>query len=213
MSKATGARQRIIAAARNSILAKGFGATSIDELIAEAEITKSGFFYHFKDKGELARVLLEEYIEEEEVLFDQIFDQGRDLADDPLQAFLISLKLLARMVEDLPTGHPGCLIATYCYQERLFDREVRDLNRKAVLAWRARFRATLDEIAERYPPKEEIDLDALADMVSTVLEGGIVMSKALARPRVLSEQVLLFRNLLKAMFLPEAQLSRPAARA
>ncbi|WP_269583915.1 TetR/AcrR family transcriptional regulator [Roseibium sp. Sym1] len=213
MSKATGARQRIIAAARNSILEKGFGATSIDELIAEAEITKSGFFYHFKDKGELARVLLEEYIEEEEVLFDQIFDQGKDLADDPLQAFLISLKLLARMVEDLPTGHPGCLIATYCYQERLFDREVRDLNRKAVLAWRARFRATLDEIAERYPPKEEIDLDALADMVSTVLEGGIVMSKALAKPRVLSEQVLLFRNLLKAMFLPEAQLSRPAASA
>ncbi len=213
MSKGTGARQKIIAAARNSILEKGFGATSIDELIAEAEITKSGFFYHFKDKGELARVLLEEYIEEEEVLFDQIFDQGKDLADDPLQAFLISLKLLARMVEDLPTGHPGCLIATYCYQERLFDREIRDLNRKAVLAWRARFRVTLDEIAERYPPKEEIDLDALADMVSTVLEGGIVMSKALAKPRVLSEQVLLFRNLLKTMFLPEAQLSRPAARA
>lgn len=211
MDRNTGARKRIIEAARNAVLEKGFGATSIEELCAEVKITKSGFFYHFKDKGELARALLEEYIEEEERLFDQLFDQGKELADDPLQAFLTSLKLLARMVEDLPAGHPGCLVATYCYQERLFDRQVRELNRKAVLSWRARFRDALDEIAERYPPKEEIDLDALADMVSTILEGGIVMSKALAVPSVLPQQVLLFRNMMRAMFLPDAQLSRAAA--
>ena len=212
MSKGTETRRRLLDAARKSILEKGFGATSIDELIAEVEITKSGFFYHFKDKGELARTLLEEYIAEEEALFDDIFDQGRELADDPLQAFLISLKLLARVVEDLPEGHPGCVIATYCYQERLFDKEVRELNRTAVLAWRTRFRTIFEEISARYPPKEDIDLDALADMVSTILEGGIVMSKALSSPTVFPAQVLLFRNMMRAMFLPEAQLSRPAAR-
>ena len=37
------------------MLAKGFGATSIEEVIAEAGLTKSGFFYHFKDKNALAR--------------------------------------------------------------------------------------------------------------------------------------------------------------
>lgn len=213
MSKGSKTRQRLMEAAKTSILEKGFGATSIDELIAEAGITKSGFFYHFKDKGELAQALLEEYIDDEEKLLDDIFTQGEELADDPLQAFLISLKLLARTVEDLPEGHPGCLIATYCYQERLFDRGVRDLNRKAVLGWRTRFRAILEEIANRYPPKEDIDLDAMADMVSTILEGGIVLSKALATPRVLSDQVLLFRNMIRAMFLPDAQLARGPARA
>ncbi len=212
MNKAPNTRQRLVEAAKVSVLEKGFGATSIDELIAEVNITKSGFFYHFKDKGELARALLEDYIEQEEKLLDDIFDRGRDLADDPLQAFLISLKLLARTVEDLPEGHPGCLIATYCYQERLFDHTVRELNRNAVLGWRARFRAIFEDISARYPPREEIDLDVLADMVSTILEGGIVMSKALGTPRILPQQVLLFRNMMRAMFLPDAQLSRaPAA--
>ena len=42
---------------------KGFAATSIDELIAGAGITKSGFFYHFKDKTELAKALLLRYLE------------------------------------------------------------------------------------------------------------------------------------------------------
>jgi AcrR family transcriptional regulator len=52
------ARERILELAEESVLAKGFQATSIDELIAGAGITKSGFFYHFKDKTELARSLL-----------------------------------------------------------------------------------------------------------------------------------------------------------
>ena len=90
------------------------------------------------------------------------------------------------MMADLPNGHPGCIVATVCYQERLFDAEVRELNRQAVLAWRALFLAELEAVAERYPPREPVDLVALADMLSTTVEGGIVMAKALREPLVLS---------------------------
>ena len=51
-------RERILDAAESAVLDKGFAATSIEELIAAVGITKSGFFYHFKDKGELAKALL-----------------------------------------------------------------------------------------------------------------------------------------------------------
>lgn len=198
-------RERILEIAEASILEKGFGATSIEELIAGAAITKSGFFYHFKDKNELAQALLERYIEKEEVILDGLFNRARELSDDPLQSFLIGLKLFAELFADLPNGHPGCVVAVYCYQERLFDRKVREMNREAVLAWRHRFRRTLGEIAERYPPKRPVDLDELADMVSTIVEGGIVMSKALGRPDSLPNQILLFRSYIELLFLPEAQ--------
>lgn len=55
-------RERVLQLAESAILEKGFGATSIEELIAAAGITKSGFFYHFKDKTELARILPTRYI-------------------------------------------------------------------------------------------------------------------------------------------------------
>ena len=48
-----------------SILQKGCAATSIDEVIAEAGITKSGFFQTFRDKNELAKALLQRYIAHE----------------------------------------------------------------------------------------------------------------------------------------------------
>lgn len=198
-------RDRLMEIAEQAILEKGFGATSIDELIAEAGLTKSGFFYHFKDKNALALALLERHIARDDEILDDLFARARELAEDPLQGFLVGLRLFAEMLADLPTGHPGCIVATYCYQERLFDCEVCALNRQAVLNWRVRFRATLDEIALLYPPRDEVDLDALADAVSTVIEGGIVMSKALHEPGVLPQQVLLFRSYIKLLFSPAPQ--------
>ncbi len=204
MGKGQETRQRLMDIAEASVLEKGFGATSIDEVIAAAEITKSGFFYHFRDKNELALALLGRYVEREDMLFDDLFDRARELHDDPLHAFLIGLKLLSEMMADLPNGHPGCLVATSCYVERMFNQDVRDLNRQAVLGWRKRFRALLEEIAERYPPRDDVDLEDVADMVSTMAEGGIVMSKAVGDPQVLARQILLLRSYMKLLFLPAA---------
>lgn len=195
-------RRRILEVARDAILAKGFDATSIEEIVAGAEITRSGFFYHFRDKNELARALLEMSMHEDRALLAEVFRRGHELSDDPLHAFLVGLRLLAEMMADMPNGHPGCIVTTVCYQERLFDREVRALNRQVVLNWRAIFLAELEAVAERYPPSEPVDLVALADMLSTVVEGGIVMSKALGEPRLLAKQILLQRTYVKLLFAP-----------
>ena len=55
--KGSETRERILDVAEASVLEKGFAATSIEEVIAAVGITKSGFFYHFKDKNELAKAL------------------------------------------------------------------------------------------------------------------------------------------------------------
>lgn len=203
MRKGEATRERIMDVAEAAILSKGFGATSIEEVIAETDITKSGFFYHFPDKNALAMALLQRYIQREDELLDDLFGRARELHDDPLHAFLIGLKLLAEMMEDLPTGHPGCLVATYCYNERLFHRDVRELYAETVVSWRVRFRTLLDEIVAIHPPREPVDLDALADMVNNTVEGGIVLSKALHDPKVLVQQILLMRSYIKLLFEPQ----------
>src|SRR4029450_12565414 len=121
-------RGPILDAAEASVLEKGFAATSIEELIAAVAIPKSGFFYHFKDKGELAKALLTRYIEREDALFDELFARADELNEDPLHGFLVGLKMLSELLSDLPGGHPGCLVASYCYQVRPFNKEVRKLN-------------------------------------------------------------------------------------
>ena len=194
-------RELLLDAAEMAVLEKGFAATSIEELIAAVGITKSGFFYHFKDKGELAKALLQRYVEREDVLFDDLFDRADELNEDPLHGFLVGLKMLSEMMADLPTGHPGCLVAAYCYQERLFDDEVRRLNTSAVLGWRKRFRKRLDAIAERYTARIDVDFDDVADMLSVVADGGIILSKAVDDKDVLPRQIMLYRDFVRTLFL------------
>jgi len=194
-------REKLLEVAEQAVLEKGFAATSIDELISAVGITKSGFFYHFSDKSELAKALLQRYIDGEETLLDDLFRRAYELNDDPLHGFLVGLKMFAEMMADLPEGHPGCLIAAYCYQENLFNQDVRDLNQTAMLEWRRRFRKQFDLIAERYPPKIDVDFDALADMISALVDGGIIVSKATRDKNVLLQQVMLYRDFVRAIFL------------
>jgi AcrR family transcriptional regulator len=193
-------RERILAVAEAAVLAKGFAGTSIEEIIAEVGITKSGFFYHFKDKSELAKGMMLRYLAQDRAVLDDLFRRGDDLHSDPLHGFLVGLKLFAEMFADLPGAHPGCLAASFAYQDQLFNRDIRALNSDGILAWRKRFRERFETIAELYPPKQLVDFDALADMAATLVEGGLVMGRMLNDNSVLPKQILLYRDFVQAIF-------------
>lgn len=194
-------RERLLDFAYAAIIEKGFAATSIEELVYAAGITKSGFFYHFKDKNDLARQLLERYLAESELVLDQLEVRARELHEDPLHAFLIFLKLYAEMVRDVIAQHPGCIVSTLTYQDRLFDETVVRLNREGVLAWRARFLRWLEDIVRVYTPRVAVDIADLADQMTVIADGSIIMQRALADPTLLERQALLHRAMVRRLFL------------
>lgn len=194
-------RDKLMTLAELAILEKGIAATSIEELIAEVGITKSGFFHHFRGKGELVKAILRRHLEAEQAWFDGLFARARKRDDDPLRELLIFLRLLQDDMERLPDVHPGCLIAACCFQERLFDREVHELARDRLLQWRERFHARYTQIAERYLPRLAVDLEALADMLTVTVDGAIILSKTLREREFLARQTALYRHFVTAVFL------------
>ncbi len=193
-------RTRILDVAYDSIVHKGFAATSIEELVEAAGITKSGFFYHFKDKNDLARQLLERFLAEDNAILDALEARARALCDGPLQSFLIFLNLYAEMMDEMPELHPGCMVAAITYQEQMFDAEVRRMNVDSVLALRRRFADWLAEIVEAHPDRGPVDVDGIADHVTVVVEGAIIMSKALGDRQLMGRHMRLFREHVKARF-------------
>lgn len=201
-SKGARTRERILDLAFDAIIAKGFAATSIEELVEAAGITKSGFFYHFRDKGELAHQLLERYFDENEQLLNKLSARARELSDDPLHSLLIYLKLFAEVMTDLAAQHPGCIVATVTFQEAAFDRGVSRMNTQGLLSWRERNLAWLSKVADRYPPKSDVDLTDMADHLMVVTIGGIVMSKGLRDPAAVGRHAMLFRDHVRLVFAP-----------
>jgi AcrR family transcriptional regulator len=193
-------RERILDVAYESIVQKGFAATSIEELVEAAGITKSGFFYHFRDKNDMARQLFERFLAEDDTIINTLEARAHELSDDPLQSLLIFLNLYAQVMDDMETLHPGCMVATVTYQERLFDPEVKRMNVESLVRMRQRFRDWFDRIADRYTARAEVDLDALADHLTAIVEGAIILSKALGDRGLMGKQTRLYRNHIKLLF-------------
>ncbi|HWQ87790.1 TetR/AcrR family transcriptional regulator [Brevundimonas sp.] len=201
ISRGEQTRDRIMDVAEASVLAKGFAATSIDEILFEAGITKSGFFYHFRDKNDLALALISRFRNQYLPLFEEVFERADELNEDPLHAFLVGLKLLAELMADVQKERPGCLVATFVYQDQQFDGRVRAILVEVSETWRAQFLARLERIAAIHPPRIDIDLADLADMLTTVIDGGILLSKTVRQPELLARQVLAYRTFVRLVFL------------
>jgi AcrR family transcriptional regulator len=199
-AKGAQTREHILATAEKMILQRGYSGTSIEEIIGEAGITKGGFFYHFDGKSDLARHLMLRYLENDGRFFGDLSERARSLTEDPLQQFLLFLKLMAEALADMPGTHPGCLVASFTYEAHQFDEEIRSLNTQGVLSWRELFMDHLAKIAETYPMKIEQPLDELADLLTSVIEGGIIMSKVLDEGDTLPNQILHYRSYIRLVF-------------
>ncbi|TGD71786.1 TetR/AcrR family transcriptional regulator [Mangrovimicrobium sediminis] len=197
-------REKILDVAQASILQKGFSATSIEEILEKAHITKGGFFYHFPGKSELARALVERYLRDDMVFFDTLERRARELSDDPLQQMLLFINLLAEAMENLEDVHPGCLVASFTYESQLLDEDIKALIATGTLQWREKFAGMLARIEESHRANLEVDHDEVADMLSATIEGGIILSRVMADKALLVQQLKQYRNYIKLMYTPAA---------
>jgi AcrR family transcriptional regulator len=201
--KQEGTRERILSVAETIILQRGFSATSIDDILQNAAITKGGFFYHFNGKKELARALVERYLDEDDRIFAGLFAQADAQSDDPLQQVLLFLEQFADMMRTLQDTHPGCLVASFTYESQQLDADVHELVKQGVLIWRKLLLARLEKVAALYSARAPMSLTAVADMFTSSVEGGIILSRILQSNEPLADQIMLYRQYLQLLFQPQ----------
>lgn len=195
-------RLRIMDAAQAMILNQGYGGTSVDQVINSVGLTKGAFFHHFNSKSDLAKALIQRYADEGIRVFADTLDRSSKLSDDPLQQLLILVGLYIEIFDGLAEPYAGCLMASYVYELQQFDDDVRPIINMEMLHWRKVLTAQIDRIKLRYPPREEVDSAALADMFLSTFEGAFVISKALGEPEVTAAQLTLYKTFLEALFKP-----------
>lgn len=199
---ATQTRVRLLDAAEALILEHGFAATPVDAIIERAGLTKGAFFHHFPAKTELARALVERYAAADAAHLEEYLARAERLARDPVQQVLVFVGLFEEAMEELDAPSPGCLFASYCYEAGIFDAETHAVIRRAILHWRERLGAKLRAAAAQQPPRVEVDLDALTDMMFVIFEGAFVLSRTMDDRRAVGAQLRLYRTTLELLFAP-----------
>ncbi len=199
-TRANSSRERILAAAEEIILRKGYSSTSIEEIIDSASLTKGGFFYHFDSKTDLAEALIERYLVADAEIFDELLARADELSEDPLHQTLIFLKLLAEKMVRMEETHPGCLVASFTYESQHFRQPLRDRMCDGLLKWRQMVLDRLARIDGHYEMSEEVSATTIADMFSSIIEGGIILARNFNDNELLAQQILAYRSFIKMIY-------------
>src|SRR5688572_29761654 len=73
MPRTSDAKQRLMDAARNLIWERSYGATSVDDICARADVRKGSFYQFFKSKSDLEIAALEADWQIRKPLYNEIF--------------------------------------------------------------------------------------------------------------------------------------------
>jgi TetR/AcrR family transcriptional regulator, transcriptional repressor for nem operon len=196
----TSTRLRILDAAHGLIMERGFSGTSVDDVLAAAEVTKGAFFHHFPSKADLARTLLHQYVAADLDHLDTTMARAEGLTTDPLQQLLVFIGLYREELAEVVPPHDGCLMATYTYESGLFGDEFLDIIQDNFQTWHDRMSAKLAEVAAVHPPRVDVDLDSLADSLLVLVEGGFVLTRVLKDPEAIAGQLAHLRTYLELLF-------------
>lgn len=196
----TATRERILDAAQRLVLERGFAATSVDAVLAEAPATKGAFFHHFPSKDDLGWALLERYAAADARMLDDFMADAEAESDDPAEQLVAFVRHFEDAAAEVAPTQPGCLFVSFIYERQLASEGQDDLIATSIELWRARLLDKLEAAARVHPPAIEVDLPSLADQVFTTFEGGFVLARAMQDPRHLHAQLAHLRHYLELLF-------------
>jgi TetR/AcrR family transcriptional repressor of nem operon len=176
-------KTKLLDAALHVIRAKGYAATTIDDICHKAGVTKGSFFYHFKSKDELALAAASYW----RTMTDGFFAAApyRKL-QDPLQ------RLLGTLVQETYATHPD--IRAACDQG--MSSHIAELTRDVEAA------KTL------HAPKAQWSAESVGYFIQAVLQGGFIFAKAKQNPDVVRQNLAHLRRYLEALFSQPRQTNR-----
>jgi TetR/AcrR family transcriptional regulator, transcriptional repressor for nem operon len=205
----TQTKRAIMDAAERLVFLQGFAATSVDEVIGSAGVTKGAFFHHFRTKSDLGHALVERFARRDRAHLERNIQRAERLAGDPLTQLLILVGLFEEDIESLGSEIPACLFACYIYEAQLFDERTLDIVADGLLAWRELLRPKFEEALRHCEPQRLASADELADLLLATIEGAMILGRSHRDPTLLPRQLRQYRNYLELLFARRMPAAAP----
>jgi TetR/AcrR family transcriptional regulator, transcriptional repressor for nem operon len=160
-------RAKIVETAAELFWAKGYGSTSIADILSRAQVNSGSLYHFFPGKQDLLLAVLESY---RDGIYPMLLDPAWAGVEDPIDRVFALLGRYRELILLTDCSY-GCPIGSLALELHEADPAVRDLLAQNFSAWVAAVRACLDEA--RVPG----DTQALAEFVLTVMEGGVMQAR------------------------------------
>jgi TetR/AcrR family transcriptional repressor of nem operon len=189
-------RQKLLDAAQDLMLAKGYTATSVDDVCTAAGLTKGSFFHYFEGKEDLGKVVAERFYAGMKANMQSApFRQKRD----PLDRVIGFVDFLIERSRS-PMASRGCLLGTFVQELSETHPQIRAVCADCFDEQTEFLKQDLEEARTKHAPRARWSAESLAQHLIAVIQGAIILTKAKQDRKVFEESLGHFKEYLKCVF-------------
>ncbi len=186
-------RQKIVQAAMELFWLKGYGSTSIADILHRTQVNSGSLYHFFPGKQDLLIAVLETY---REGIGPMLLEPAWAGVDDPLERVFALLARYRGLIVETGCTY-GCPIGSIALELHEPDEAVRRLLADNFSGWVDAIEGCLDEAGDRLPANT--DRRALAEFVLTVMEGGVMQARTYREVAYFDRSVGQLRNHFQAL--------------
>jgi TetR/AcrR family transcriptional regulator, transcriptional repressor for nem operon len=150
---------------------KGYGSTSIADILQRAGANSGSLYHFFPAKQDLLTAVLDTYFQG---IRPMLLEPAWEGVDEPLERIFVLLARYRQMLVDTDCFY-GCPIGNLALELHEPDPAVRERLAANFTAWTGGIEECLAAAADRLPP--DVDRKALAQFVLTTMEGGVMQAR------------------------------------
>src|SRR3712207_3689224 len=190
------ARTRLLDAARDVIRAKGFAATSVDDLCKAAGVTKGAFFHHFESKEALAVAAATHWADTTSAFF---ANAPYHHHEDPLDRLLGYVEFRKSIIEgDL--AEFTCLVGTMTQEVYGSHPTIREACAASIFGHAATLEPDIADAMKTRRIEADWSPASLAAHTQAVLQGAFILAKATGDRAVAIESIDHLKRYLTLLF-------------
>ncbi|HZF14431.1 MAG TPA: TetR/AcrR family transcriptional regulator [Steroidobacteraceae bacterium] len=164
-------RQRIVLAAMHLFWEKGYGSTSVSDILKSADINSGSLYHYFPGKQDVLLAVLEDY---QNGLGNMLLNPAWEGVTDPIERIFRLLDRYRRSIIETDCTY-GCPIGSLALEIHEPDPVIREQLVNNFAGWVEAVEGCLREAGERLPAT--INRRELAQFVLTTMEGGVMLAR------------------------------------
>jgi TetR/AcrR family transcriptional regulator, transcriptional repressor for nem operon len=189
-------KTRLLGAALHVIRAKGYAATTVDDICHSAGLTKGSFFHHFKSKDDLALSAAAYWSE----LTEGFFAAGPyHHSTDPLERLLGYVDFRGEILQGELADYT-CLLGTLVQETYATHPDIRAACDKGMSTHIAHITRDIEAAKQLYAPDAAWSAESVGYFIQSVLQGAFIFAKAKQGPEIVREDLAHLRRYLGLIF-------------
>lgn len=164
-------REKIVEAAMELFWLKGYGSTSVADILSRTQLNSGSLYHFFPSKQDILLAVLDYY---REGIGPMLLDPAWQGVDDPIERIFALLGRYRGLILETDCTY-GCPIGSIALELHEPDENVRLLLAANFDGWTNAIERCLAEATNRLP--EGTDCHALAEFVLTVMEGAVMQAR------------------------------------